>query len=774
MKTETREIIITGIVQGVGFRPFVYNLALEKGLKGYVYNDFSGITIVIQGLINELDSFEKSLRENAPAKSKIISYKSNDVPTTELYQKFEIRQSPEWGERGAAVTPDLDVCDNCLNELFNPNNRRYFYPFINCTNCGPRYTIIQDIPYDRPKTTMIQFQMCAECQAEYDDPANRRFHAQPNACPKCGPHLELRNKSGKVIVSSYKSVEYENLFNHIGKLFEVGNIIAIKGIGGFHLACDATNENAVVTLRSRKYRQDKPFAVMFPNPDEIKKFCLLNDAEIKLLQSVPHPIVLIKKKRRKDLAYSVAPNNHYLGVMLPYAPLHHLIFHFFKKPLVMTSGNVSDEPIVYKNAEALKRLNNIADYFLVNNREIHIRCDDSVLRVWNKKPYPLRRSRGFAPDRLDIKWHFDQSVLACGPEQKNTFALAKNNSIYLSHHIGDMENFEALSSFEEGINHYKRIFEIEPEIMAYDLHPEYLSTKYALNCPNENTNGHKVVKIGVQHHHAHAVSCMLDNQITQPVMAVVLDGTGFGSDATVWGGELLLAEIKQFKRLGYFKTVRLPGGTAAIKNPWQMGISYLYEVFGNQLPDIPFIKKLNQGQLSTILKLMDSEINSPLTSSCGRLFDGVAAIADLRNRVNYEGQAAIEFEQMIADSTDDAYKFIINKDHEDYILNWEMMIRQMVDDLRSDVPISVIAAKFHNGLARGLADWVEIASISTGIKEVVLTGGVFMNVYLLTRLKMMLEKKDFNVYTHHNVPCNDGGIALGQAVIASAQLAERE
>jgi len=771
MKTETREIVITGIVQGIGFRPFVYNLAIEKGLNGFIYNDFSGVTIVIQGLTNRLDSFEKSLRENAPPKSKIINYKSTVISTNELFDKFEIRPSPERGERCAAVTPDLDVCADCLAELFNPSNRRYFYPFINCTNCGPRYTIIQDIPYDRPKTTMIQFTLCEQCQAEYDDPANRRFHAQPNACPDCGPHLELRNKSGEVLISAYKSVEYEHLFNHIGKLLEAGNIIAIKGIGGFHLACDATNENAVITLRSRKYRQDKPFAVMFPNLAEVKKFCFLDDAEIELLQSVPHPIVLLVKKKGKDLAHSVAPNNHCLGVMLPYKPLHFLIFHFFGKPLVMTSGNVSDEPITYRNDEAFRRLSNIADYFVVNNREIHIRCDDSVLRIWNSKPYPLRRSRGFAPDRLDLKWQFNQPVLACGPEQKNTFALAKNDSIFLSHHIGDMENFEALRSFEEGIKHYQRIFEIEPEIIAYDLHPDYLSTKYALNYPTKNSNGNEVIKIGIQHHHAHAVSCMLDNQITQPVLAIVLDGTGLGSDETIWGGELLLAEIKQFKRLGYFRTACLPGGAAAIKNPWQMGISYLHAVFGNQLPDIPFVNALSHGQLSTILKLLNSEINSPLTSSCGRLFDGVAAIAGLRNRVNYEGQAAIEFEQTITDSTDDAYEFNINKSNESYILNWEMMIRQLVDDIKNGLPISVLAAKFHNGLAQGLREWVEIARKINGVNDVVLSGGVFMNVYLLTRLKMILEKKDFNVYTHNNVPCNDGGIASGQAVIASAQLA---
>jgi len=772
MKTETREIVITGIVQGIGFRPFVYNLAIEKRLNGFVYNDFAGVTIVIQGLKNELDLFEKSLCENAPPKSKIINCKSTVIETNELFDKFEIRPSPEQGERSAAVTPDLDVCDDCLEELFDPANQRYLYPFINCTNCGPRYTIIQDIPYDRPKTTMSQFTMCTQCRVEYDDPANRRFHAQPNACPDCGPHLELRNKSGEVLISAYKPVEYEHLFNQVGKLLEIGNIIAIKGIGGFHLACDATNENAVVNLRSRKYREDKPFAVMFPNLAEIKKFCLLNDAEVELLQSVPHPIVLLMKKKGKELAYSVAPDNHYLGVMLPYTPLHHLIFQFFNKPLVMTSGNVSDEPIAYKNKEAFKRLGKIADYFLVNNREIHIRCDDSVLRIWNGKSYPLRRSRGFAPDRLDLKWQFNHPVLACGPEQKNTFALAKNDSIFLSHHIGDMENSEALRSFEEGIKHYQRIFEIEPEIIAYDLHPDYLSTKYALNYPTKNSNGNEVIKIGIQHHHAHAVSCMLDNQITQPVLAIVLDGTGFGSDKTIWGGELLLAEIKQFKRLGYFKTTRIPGGTAAIKNPWQMGISYLHAVFGNQLPDIPFVNALSHGQVSTILKLLDSGINSPLTSSCGRLFDGVAAIAGLRNRVNYEGQAAIEFEQIIADSINNAYKFNIAESDGSYILNWEVMIRQLVDDLKNEISISVIAAEFHNGLARGLADWVEIARKKTGIKEVVLSGGVFMNVYLLTRLKMMLEKKDFIVYTHHNVPCNDGGIALGQAIIASAQSAE--
>ncbi len=766
MTVATRKIIISGIVQGVGFRPFVYNLAGKLQLTGYVYNDSAGVTIMVQGRDVDIELFETELRQYPPPRSKIVDFQSEIIFSGTQYSDFQIRLSPSNGPKTAAISHDLDVCDDCKCEMFNPENRRYLYPFINCTNCGPRYTIIKDIPYDRPKTTMASFQMCPDCQTEYDDPANRRFHAQPNACPVCGPHIKLRNTSGHELVSACRSEDYKILFKQIGNSFEDGYILAIKGIGGYHLTCDATNETAVSALRSRKYREDKPFAVMCPDLKFIEEICLVNQSERELLESVAHPIVLLNKNTNYNLANSIAPNNHFLGAMLPYTPLHFLIFHYFNKPLVMTSANVSDEPIAFEDNDVLERLKGIADYFLIHNREIHIRCDDSVVREFEGNVYPIRRSRGFTPEKIIIDWEFTRHILACGPEQKNTFALAKNNAVYMSHHIGDMENLEVLKSFEEGINHYQHIFDIQPEIVTYDLHPDYLSTKYA----HDYTKVNELKEIGIQHHHAHAVSCMVDNKINKPVLAIVLDGTGYGSDGTVWGGELLLAEYHQFRRLGHFLKTLLPGGSAAIKNPWQMGISYLYEVFGRELIDIPFLNNLEKNKVKMIVKILENRFNSPITSSCGRLFDGVAAIAGLRNVVNYEGQAAVEFEQCIQEPDDCSYEFRVIDDHETLILDWKTMIHQLVNDIKENTSIGNISQKFHNGLVRGLTLWAEIAWKITGISDIVLSGGVFMNIYLLRRLKKSLEKKGFNVYTHSVVPCNDGGISLGQAVIADAQM----
>lgn len=762
----TKEIIITGIVQGVGFRPFIYNLALKYSLKGYVHNDSSGVKIVVQGDNRQLELFEATIKDSPPPRSKIVSYSATTIPSGKEFAEFRILQSPQQGEKSAAVSPDLDVCHDCRKELFDPKNRRYLYPFINCTDCGPRYTIIQDIPYDRPKTTMSAFSMCPDCQAEYDDPTNRRFHAQPNACPVCGPHLELRNKYFKVLVSACKTEDYKNLFKRIATYFSSGKIIAVKGVGGYHLACDATSEKAVSTLRKRKYREDKPFAVMFPDLSAVKRVCRVKSGEAELLESVAHPIVLLKKKKSYNLAESVAPNNHYLGAMLPYAPLHFILFRYCKKPLVMTSGNISDEPIVYNDDDAFERLHSIADYFLVHNREIHIRCDDSVVREFQGKIYPLRRSRGYVPDRLIMNREFNQPILACGAEQKNTFALAKDNTVYISHHIGDMENLAVLESYEAGIAHFRNIFDIQPEIVACDLHPDYLSTKFALVYSREQN----LRKIGVQHHHAHAVSCMLDNEINNPVLAIVLDGTGYGSDGTIWGGELLLAECHQFERLGCFKTCRMPGGSAAIKNPWQMGVGYLYEVFGDRLADIPFVGNLDNEKIQMILKMLEKQFNSPISSSCGRLFDGVAAIAGLRDVANYEGQPAVEFEQLIQQSENYAYELRVVESQKILVLDWSEMIRQLVSDIQSGTAIDRISLKFHNGLWRGLTMWAEIAGAKTGIRDVVLSGGVFMNIYLLRHLKKSLEKKGFNVYTHSAVPCNDGGISLGQVGVADAIL----
>lgn len=767
----THQIIITGIVQGVGFRPHVYNLAVGFGLNGVVLNDSRGVTIEIQGAREKILSFEKELKSNPPLRSRIDSFDIEAVETPDTHKFFSIGETKSYDEKIAQVSPDLDICDSCLNELFNPGDRRYLYPFINCTHCGPRFTIIKNVPYDRPYTTMEQFVMCSECKVEYEDPGNRRFHAQPNACPMCGPRVALTDNHGKELLVGIDSSGNKAVFEKLCELLGCGKIIAIKGIGGFHLACDALDEVAVANLRSRKYREDKPFAVMFPTLESIKDFCMLREQEESLLQSVPHPIVIVEKKRGRDVAFSVAPNNHFLGVMLPYSPIHHLLFHFYSKPLVMTSGNVSDEPIVFTNSEAYRRLSGIADFFLIHNRDINTRCDDSVYRIWKGLEYPIRRSRGYAPDSVRVEWEFEKQVLACGPEQKNTFALAKNDRVYLSYHIGDMDNYEVLRSFEEGIAHFKNVFDIEPRIVAYDLHLDYLSTKYAENYPDKTKSGDSVIKVGIQHHHAHAVSCMAENGVNRPVIAVTLDGTGYGEDGTIWGGEILLSELDKYSRLGNFETVPMPGGAASIKNPWQMAISYLYSIYNRKLLDVnlPFLDKIKENELELVFSMLEKGVNSPMTSSCGRLFDGVAAIAGVRNSVNYEGQAAVEFEQYIQERSNIAYNFKLLDKQEKFIIQWRSMIIQLVGDVKSGKSVGEVSLKFHNGLAKVLYEAVVKSKEITGISYVVLSGGVFMNVHLLTRLHKFLEDGGFTVYIHRQVPANDGGIALGQAVIAGAK-----
>ena len=767
----TNNIIhISGIVQGVGFRPFVYNLARKYGLGGYVYNDTKGVTVVIQGDPERIIDFARELRERPPVQSRIDSFAMSDWKTDETYRSFNIVDSRVREGEPVQISPDLDVCPDCLRELMNPGDRRYLYPFINCTNCGPRFTIIERIPYDRPYTTMRHFRMCPECRKEYDDPGNRRFHAQPNACPVCGPHIQLAEKDGTVILEGESAITNEKLLHQATQFLQEGKILAVKGIGGFHLACDALNETAVATLRKRKFREDKPFAVMFPDLQSAREYCQISAPEESALASSRRPIVLVRKQADRDLASSIAPRNQYIGAMRPYTPLHYLLMHFFKGPLVMTSGNISDEPVVYTNAAAFGRLSGIADVFLVHNRAIHMRCDDSVLRIRKGLEYPIRRSRGFVPDRIAVEWEFPEPVLACGPEQKNTFALARSNLVYLSHHIGDMENFETLQSFESGIRHFKDVLQIEPGIVAFDMHPDYLSTQYARAYPEKTAAGRPVRKIAVQHHHAHAVACMAENGLNRPVIAVVLDGTGYGTDGTIWGGEILLTEFARFRRLGHFTTVAMPGGKAAVRNPWQMALSYLFQLYGSDAlcMDFPFLKEIDLPVQELILSLLQSGGNFPVTSSCGRLFDAAAAIAGVRNSVHYEGQAAVEFEQLVHEPADVFYHFTINRADEPFEIDWRPAVAQLVEDVRHAVPQSVIAAKFHNGLAHGLYEAVLFAAETTGIREIVLSGGVFMNRVLLTRLDNLLENGGFTVYTHRAVPANDGGIALGQAVIASA------
>lgn len=771
----TYKLSISGVVQGVGFRPFIFRLANEFGLTGYVTNTSNGVTILIQGDKTDLEKFVENIRTGAPKHSRIDNLIIATNVEHKPLQEFSIRESQSESEKTACISPDLDVCDDCLKELFDNTNRRYLYPFINCTHCGPRFTITLDVPYDRQMTTMQDFKMCTDCQREYDDPRNRRFHAQPNACPVCGPRIQLFSTDRKVdLVGGYSS-QNEAIFKLLSKIYSDGKIVAVKGIGGIHLSCDTDNEPAVAALRARKFREDKPFAVMFPNLTTIEEYCVISDTERALLQQVAHPIVILKKKTSKQVSPSVASKNQFLGAMLPYSPIHHLIFHFYQKPLVMTSGNMSDEPVAFKNDDAIERLSSIVDYFLIHDRRIHTRCDDSVVRIWEEYEYPIRKARGYSPEQIALDWKFDQPVLASGAEQKNTFALAKNNQIYLSQHIGDMENFEVLNSFDSGIRHYRKVFDIEPEIIAYDLHPDYLSTRFALEYPSKNSAGKKIRKIGVQHHHAHAVSCMAENGISR-ALAIVLDGTGFGSDRTIWGGEILLAEFAGFRRLAHFKNVGMPGGSSAIRNPWQMAVGYLLQVFGKEFIEfgLPFLKDVKPDKLEIILKAIENQINTPITSSCGRLFDGVAAIAGIQNHVHYEGQAAIEFEQTITDENVDGYIFGIETQNNMIILDWKEVIKSVIDDVLNGMKTGTISAKFHRGLANVLSEVSEKIRQSVGINDVVLSGGVFMNIHLLTMLNDLLKQNGFHVWTHRRIPPNDGGISVGQAVIASAVVKQKQ
>jgi len=605
---------VRGVVQGVGFRPFVYRLAQEHNLKGWVCNTSGSVEIEVEGDEESLENFLDDLEAKAPPMARIEKVETTFHPPNG-YTEFQIQKSLSHEGEYQLVSPDIATCEDCKREIFSPTNRRFHYPFTNCTNCGPRFTIIEDIPYDRPKTTMRKFEMCPGCQREYDNPVDRRFHAQPNACPKCGPGLELVNSNGNPI-------ECNDVIEAAGELLKMGKILALKGLGGFQLACDATNEEVVNLLRGRKRRLSKPLAVMVATWEEVEKHCLVSPEERKLLQSPECPIVLLRwRHSSSNISPAIAPNLKYLGVMLPYTPLHHLLLGEVGLPLVMTSGNLSEEPIAKDNDEAVVRLGGIADYFLLHNRDIFARYDDSVYMVEDGKPQALRRARGYAPYPIFLPFKSRQ-ILACGAELKNTFCLTKDEHAFLSQHIGDMENEETLGHFESTIELYERLFRIEPEIMAYDMHPEYLSTKYAL----EAGSAQRLSLVPIQHHHAHIVSCLVENKVEVPVIGVAFDGTGYGTDGTIWGGEFLLADWHSFQRVGHLEYVPLPGGEAAIKKPYRMALSYLYTLLGEgfSLEGLPF-SKLNPTELEIIKQQLRRGINCPLTSSAGRLFDAVSA-----------------------------------------------------------------------------------------------------------------------------------------------------
>jgi len=748
---------IRGIVQGVGFRPFIHNLAKKYHLRGYVLNDSDGVEVEAEGNKPDLDRFLRRIRSSAPPQSKIMEMKIIKV-APRAFREFSIRESKEKESRTVLVSPDLATCPDCLKELFDPEDRRFNYPFLNCTNCGPRLTIIQDTPYDRRKTTMSAFKMCPDCGREYQDPQDRRFHAQPNACPVCGPRLTLTDNQGIRLSTT------DHILTTI-ELLKKGYIIAIKGIGGHHLACDATNKRAVSVLRKRKYREDKPFALMARDLKTIRRFCYLNLSEIELLQSVQRPIVLLKKKKVNLIAPEVAPLQKNLGVILPYSPLHHLLLRDSNLVLVMTSGNQSDEPIAYEDKEAFERLKKIADYFMFHNREIHRRCDDSVTRIFNGKEMVLRRGRGYVPLPIKVNLKFKEHILATGAQLKNTFCLARDSFAFLSTHIGDLENYETLDFYSKEIERFKKLCSVKPEVVAYDMHPEYLSTKYALSLKN-------VRKLPVQHHHAHIVSCMAENKISQKVIGVAFDGTGYGEDENIWGGEFLLADLRGFQRVAHFKYVPMPGGESAIKNPWMMAASYLYTCFGEDYLnlDLEFVRKIDFSKWETIRKILDQKVNLFLTSSAGRLFDSVSVLLNFREKTNYEGQPAIELEFWADENIKGKYDYEITRENGLYLIRPELIIKGVVNDLIKKERKSKISARCHNTMAQIINEVCSRLRKECDMNSVCLSGGVFQNMFLLSRTYALLSKNKFRVYTHHLVPPNDGGISLGQAVIANQRI----
>ena len=772
-----RQIEVSGIVQGVGFRPYVYRLATGRHLKGTIRNTTAGVTIEIQGPAETVQDFVEHLPAEAPPLARITGFTVNEVPCVALQigddeedgHDFRIVHSHEGEEVRTLISPDVAICPDCLREMFNSKDRRYRYPFINCTNCGPRFTIIRDIPYDRPSTSMATFPMCPACLAEYENPLDRRFHAQPNACWACGPRVELWDKTGKRIECRDPIVEAVSGLH-------AGLVVAVKGLGGFHLAVDATNPAAVALLRRRKRRVEKPFAVMVPDFEAAQEICKLDDAARTVLQSIQRPIVLLEKKTPSMIPDEVAPFNRYLGICLPYTPLHHLLFaEGGFTALVMTSGNLSEEPIAIDNREAIHRLNSLADYFLVHNRDILLRCDDSVVRVAGGVTRQLRRSRGFVPVPVFLKddptGSSQSSVLAVGGELKNTICLTKGKHAFLSQHVGDLENAESYSFFHEAIEHLKRILEIRPEIMAYDLHPDYFSTRWALQ-----QSGVKLV--GVQHHHAHIASCMAENHLEGRVIGFALDGTGYGTDGNIWGGEVLIAGYEDFERAAHLEYVPLPGGAAAIHEPWRMAVSYLAHHFGREFLgmefmklDTPFVRQLHRPKVDLLLRMMEQGVNSPLTSSCGRLFDAVAALVGIRQQVNYEAQAAIELEMTVGSSGEDSgYPLELVPENDYWIISTRPLFEALLDDLGRSLSVGTISRRFHNGLVEGFVELAKLVREQTALHRVCLSGGTFHNAYLSERLEAWLSEVGFEVFRQKEVPSGDGGLSLGQALVAAARM----
>jgi hydrogenase maturation protein HypF len=768
-KQQRVEILVQGTVQGVGFRPFIYNLASRFEISGTVTNTSDGVVITAAAQDDRLQLFLQAVQQEAPPLARITSLNTRSLPdTTETgVPSFTILPSVAGTFANTAIPPDISLCEDCLRELLDPEDRRFHYPFINCTNCGPRFTIVETIPYDRPQTSMKVFPMCNVCTKEYHDPGNRRFHAQPNACPDCGPHISLHDSAGIRIPANSPLAQ-------TAAALRDGQILAIRGLGGFHLSANGCSAQAVALLRKRKGRPDKPLAIMVANIENGDKFCEIDPSAKKLLLSPEHPIVLLKKREQSPLADNLSPGIDEIGVMLPYTPLHHLLFQQKGCPeaLVMTSGNISGTPICTANSDALSQLKAIADLFLLHNRDIITRVDDSVVRIMADQPVILRRARGFAPAPIQVALNLP-NILACGPGLKNTFSLGRGNNVFLSQHIGDLDNLASYEFYQESIEHLKKVFQLEPDAVACDLHPDYMSSRYALEC--------KLPLYKVQHHHAHAVAVMAEHGINEPVLAVILDGTGLGEDGTIWGGEILKAELTSYERLGHLSRLRLPGGDVAAVEPWRMGLSALFHTFGSEgiaadrLPET--FQDIDGGNLSVISSMLTSGFNSPVTSSCGRLFDAIASLLGVRQRISYEGQAAMELEALARKGCSTSWRKdnltishteisrSLRENNGKLEICSEEFVKRIVDGIGRGEDKSALALQFHTMLILSITRLIEILSLQTGIKKIVLSGGCMQNSLLLEGLHHTLKNLNLDVMTGKSLPLNDGAISFGQTII---------
>ncbi|MGI8535576.1 MAG: carbamoyltransferase HypF [Mycobacteriales bacterium] len=746
---------VSGLVQGVGFRPFVWREASTRGLSGWVGNDAAGVVLEAEGDADEVHSLLQALHSPPPL-ARVDEVRSEWLAPTGA-GGFEVRSSATGGARLALVSPDTATCGDCLRELHDPADRRFGHPFVNCTSCGPRYTIVQAVPYDRSRTTMAGFPLCVACRAEYEDPADRRFHAEPVCCPDCGPRLRLLDRSGREQAGDAVAGTVA--------LLRDGAIVAVKGVGGYHLAVDAQQEEAVAGLRRRKHREDRPFALVVAGVDAARELCEIGAVELALLTSAARPIVLLRRRVDAPVAPSVAPDSPSLGLMLPYTPLHTLLLEAHAGPLVLTSGNLSDEPIAFADADAASRLSGIADGFLLHDRAIRTRVDDSVVKVVRGRMLPVRRSRGYVPNPVVLPLESPAPVLACGSALKNTFCLTRGRHAFVSHHVGDLDDYATMRSYRDGIAHLTRLLDVDPTVVAHDLHPDYPSTRYALDLPD-------VELIGVQHHHAHIASCLADNGVSGPVIGVAFDGVGLGTDGTAWGGEFLLADLAGFSRAAHLAEVVMPGGDAAARQPWRMAAAHLDAAYDGDLPPGLAVAIRQGRRWEQVLSVARAGVNAPLTSSAGRLFDAVSSLLGVRDVITYEGQAAIELEHVADSAETGSYLVPVSADP---VARVEVayLIRAVTEDLATGTAVPVIAARFHNALADLVLTVCRRLRELSGRSTVALSGGVFQNALLLSGCLDRLEGAGFEVLTHRQVPPNDGGISLGQAAVASALLRTR-